>query len=189
VAASTAVQPYAIPASNPFSAQGGRRPEIWAYGLRNPWRYAFDAASGLLYVADVGEDRREEVDVSSLGQGGLNYGWNITEGTLCFSSDDCDRQGLVSPVLEYGHDQDGGCAIVGGYVYRGSAIPELQGSYLYSDLCSGWIRSFAFIGGAVTRSTDFGRQNVGSILSLGEDAQKELYLLSANGSVYRIVRR
>ncbi|MFC3110583.1 PQQ-dependent sugar dehydrogenase [Undibacterium arcticum] len=192
VSASTAVQPYAVPASNPFINQNGKRPEIWAYGLRNPWRYAFDAATNLLYIADVGQERREEVDVASANAGGLNYGWNIMEGTLCYPSGACNQQGLRLPVLEYAHDDtvsNSVCSIIGGYVYRGSAIPELRGSYLYSDLCAGWLKSFAYLNGAATHQMDWGNQGVGLILSFGEDAQQELYLLSDNGSVYRIVRK
>jgi glucose/arabinose dehydrogenase len=191
VSAASAAQPYAIPASNPFINLAGTRPEIWAFGLRNPWRYAFDASTGLLYIADVGQDQREEVNVASLSQGGLNYGWNILEGTLCFGGTTCNRQGLVLPVLEYAHDNtaDGGCSVIGGYVYRGSALPELQGSYFYADLCAGWMKSFTFANGAATGQIDWGNQGIGSILSFGQDEQKELYLLSGNGGVFRIVRK
>ncbi|MDB5763406.1 MAG: glucose dehydrogenase, partial [Herminiimonas sp.] len=191
VSASNTAQPYTVPASNPFINQDGKRPEIWAYGLRNPWRYAFDATDNLIYIADVGEAQREEVDAASVNQAGNNYGWNIMEGTQCFSSTACDRQGLVLPVFDYEHgDNDSnGCAIVGGYVYRGSAIPELQGSYLYSDVCTGWLKSFAYRNGAVTGQKDWGIQNVASMASFGQDAQNELYMLSEKGGVYRIVRQ
>jgi hypothetical protein len=185
--ASSTAQPYAIPPANPFINQSGRRPEIWAYGLRNPWRYAFDAAAGLLYIGDVGEQRREEVDVARVDQAGLNYGWNIMEGTLCFASDPCNSQGLVLPVLDYGHDS--GCSIIGGYVYRGSAIPELQGRYFYSDLCTGFLKSFLYANGAVSEQRSWTVQNVTPVYSFGQDAQNELYLLSAKGVVYRIVRQ
>ena len=178
-------QPYAVPSSNPFAGQAGKRGEIWAYGLRNPWRFAFD--TGLLYIADVGQDRREEVDVAAIGLGGLNYGWNVMEGTLCYPGDPCDKQGLTQPLLEYDHAN--GCSVIGGHVYRGSAIPELQGSYLYSDLCAGWLKSFVYRNGAAAEQTDWAVPDVAPIHSLGEDAQKELYLLSGNGSVYRIVRK
>jgi glucose/arabinose dehydrogenase len=191
VSASTADQPYAIPASNPFVNQSGMRGEIWASGLRNPWRYAFDAATNLLYIADVGASRREEVNVAGTGIAGLNYGWSVMEATLCFADDSCDQQGLTLPVLDYGHDTngDGACSIIGGYVYRGSAIPDLQGSFLYADLCAGWLKGLTYVDGAVTRHMDWGNQNIGAILSFGEDARKELYLLASNGNVYRIVRR
>ena len=183
----SAVQPYAVPSSNPFAGQAGKRGEIWAYGLRNPWRFAFD--TGLLYLADVGQDRREEVDVASIGLGGSNYGWNVMEGTLCYPGDPCDKQGLTQPLLEYDHGGSNVCSIIGGHVYRGSAIPELQGRYLYSDLCAGWLKSFVYRNGAAAEQTDWAVPDVSPIYSLGEDAQKEQYLLSGNGGVYRIVRR
>jgi glucose/arabinose dehydrogenase len=186
VNASTVIGPYTIPPSNPFVNQDGKRPEIWAYGLRNPWRYAFDAPSNLLFIADVGENRREEVDVASVIQAGLNYGWNIMEGIVCFAVDPCDRQGLSPPVIDY--DQAGnGCSIIGGYVYRGSAIPALQGRYFYSDLCAGWLKSFVYVNGAATEQTTWDVENVAPVYSFGQDAQNELYVLSGNGSVYRIV--
>jgi glucose/arabinose dehydrogenase len=186
VNASTSAEPYTIPPSNPFINQNGKRPEIWAYGLRNPWRYAFDAPNNLLFIADVGENRREEVDVASVGQAGLNYGWNIMEGTACFAGDQCDRQGLSLPVIDYDHAGNG-CAITGGYVYRGSAIPAMQGRYFYSDLCAGWLKSFVYVNGAAAEQTTWDIQNVAPVYSFGQDAQNELYLLSGNGSVYRIV--
>lgn len=189
VSNASAVQPYAVPPLNPFAGQAGRRGEIWAYGLRNPWRYAFDAASGLLYIADVGQGAREEVNVAAATTAGLNYGWNITEGTLCFPGDPCNTQGLTPPVLDYAHDASGGCSITGGRVYRGSAIPELQGRYFYSDFCSGWLRSFAFANGNAAEQVDWNILNVGQIFSFGEDAQQELYMLASTGSVYKIVRQ
>lgn len=184
-----AAQPYAIPASNPFVNQAGRRGEIWAYGLRNPWRYSFDPAAGLLYIADVGQNRREEVDVAGVAQAGLNYGWNIMEGMLCYPGDPCNKQGLTLPVLDYDHGANNGCSIIGGHVYRGSAIPELRGRYFYSDLCAAWLKSFVYSNGAATERTDWDIQNVAPIYSFGQDAQGELYLLSGNGGVYRIVRQ
>jgi glucose/arabinose dehydrogenase len=186
VNASTVIGPYTIPPSNPFVNQNGKRPEIWAYGLRNPWRYAFDAPSNLLFIADVGENRREEVDVASASQAGLNYGWNIMEGIACFAVDPCDRQGLSLPVIDYDHAGTG-CSITGGYVYRGSAIPALQGRYFYSDLCAGWLKSFVYVNGAATEQTTWDVENVAPVYSFGQDAQNELYVLSGNGSVYRIV--
>jgi len=182
-------QPYAIPPLNPFVGQSGRRGEIWAYGLRNPWRYAFDAVTGSVYIADVGQNTREEVNVASAAAPGLNYGWNITEGSLCFASSACTTQGLSLPVLEYAHDANGGCSITGGYVYRGSALPELRGRYFYSDFCNGWLRSFLHGGGTAGERVDWNVANVGQIFSFGEDGQKELYMLSSTGSVFKIVRR
>jgi glucose/arabinose dehydrogenase len=188
VSNSSAGEPYAIPPLNPFVGQAGRRGEIWAYGLRNPWRYAFDATAGFVYIADVGESTREEVNVAALAAGGLNYGWNITEGSLCFPAAPCDTQGLTLPVLEYGHDASGGCAITGGHVYRGSAIPELRGRYFYSDFCSGWLRSFVY-NGTAAEQVDWNIANVGQVLSFGEDAQKELYMLTSTGRAFKIVRQ
>jgi glucose/arabinose dehydrogenase len=188
VNASTLAQRYAIPTSNPFFSQSGRRAEIWAYGLRNPWRYAFDGVEHLLYIADVGQAKREEINVANVQQAELNYGWNSMEGTLCFLSDICNSQGLVLPVLEYGHD-GGACSITGGYVYRGSAIPELQGRYFYADLCTGKLKSFIYQNDVAAEQTDWDIQNVAPIYSFGQDAQQELYLMSGKGSVYRIVRQ
>jgi len=188
VSNSSVAQPYAIPPGNPFATAGGR-PEIWAYGLRNPWRYAFDVPAQLLYIADVGQANWEEVDVRPAGQAGNNYGWNIMEGLHCYNSASCNQAGLVLPVIEYGHDAAGGCSITGGYVYRGTALPELAGQYLYSDYCSGWLKSFIYSNGAASAVTDWGISNVGNILSFGQDAQNELYMLSGTGKVYRIVRK
>ena len=188
VNASTVAQPYAIPPGNPFATAGGRA-EIWAYGLRNPWRYAFDVPAQLLYIADVGQANWEEVDVRPVGQAGNNYGWNIMEGLHCYNSASCNQAGLVLPAIEYGHDTAGGCSITGGYVYRGTALPELAGQYLYSDYCSGWLKSFSYGNGTASAVTDWGITNVGNILSFGQDAQNELYMLSGTGKVYQIVRK
>jgi glucose/arabinose dehydrogenase len=188
VSLSNQVQPYVVPTGNPFVGQVGRRGEIWAYGLRNPWRYAFDVTAGLTYIADVGQDRREEIDVVSSTASGVNFGWNITEGTLCYPTDPCSTTGITLPVLEYGHDATGGCSISGGSVYRGSAIPVIAGRYFYSDFCSGFLRSIAFVNGVATEQIDWNIANVGQILSFGLDAQGEIYMLSATGTVYRIVR-
>ncbi len=176
--------PYAIPASNPFAAGGGA-PEIWALGLRNPWRYAFDRTPGLLYIADVGQNLWEEVSVAPAGQGGLNYGWRIMEGLHCFNATSCSSTGLVQPVVEYGHAN--GCSLTGGFVYRGTRAPSLVGQYFYSDYCSGWMRSFAYANGAVTGQTTWSLNvSLGNVLSFGEDSAGELYVLSGGGSVYRI---
>ena len=176
--------PYAIPASNPFAAGGGA-PEIWALGLRNPWRFSFDPPSGRLYIADVGQNAWEEVDVEPASQGGLNYGWRIMEGAHCYNPASCSSAGLVLPVIEYDHSN--GCSIIGGFVYRGSRWPSLAGQYFYSDYCSGWMRSFSYANGAVTGQTSWSLNvSLGNVLSFGEDSAGELYLLSAGGSVYRI---
>jgi glucose/arabinose dehydrogenase len=181
--------PYTVPADNPFVGNPNARPEVWSYGLRNPWRFSFDRFNGDLYIADVGQDRLEEIDVSTSADGagrGVNYGWSIMEGKECFGSSTCDRTGLTLPVLDYSHAQ--GCSVTGGYVYRGPAIPAIQGHYFYADFCQGWVRSFRYSGGAVTEETSWPTLSPGgSILSFGEDLAGELYVLQASGGVYRIV--
>ena len=180
---------YTVPSDNPFVAQAGARPEIWSYGLRNPWRFSFDRGSGDLYIADVGESRFEEVDVSPPAAGagkGANYGWNLMEGNHCFSNEQCDQAGLSLPAYEYSHN--GGCSITGGYVYRGTAIPALQGLYFFADFCQGWVRSFRYANGATTELTDWQALHPGgSITSFGEDAAGELYLMIESGRVFKIV--
>jgi glucose/arabinose dehydrogenase len=127
----SAAVPYAVPSTNPFVGQPNRRPEIWAYGLRNPWRFAFDPPTGQLYIGDVGQNRLEEVDVNAAGSAGLNYGWNLTEGNSCFAADPCDKTGVTLPVLEYAHDANGGCSIIGGVVYRArKRFPRNPGAVL-----------------------------------------------------------
>lgn len=188
VGAAIAGAPYAIPPSNPFAGQAGKRGEIWALGLRNPWRFAFDA--GQLYIADVGQDRREEVDINALSQGGLNYGWNIFEGTRCYNAAACDSTGLTTPAYEYDHGDANinGCAIIGGYVYRGVAIPELAGRYFFADFCGGYLKTLAAPGASVLDVIDWSVAKVGSVVSFGRDADGELYLISGAGAIYKIVR-
>ena len=180
-------EPYAVPADNPFPQSAV--PEVWSYGLRNPWRFSFDRSTGDLYIADVGERLWEEVNVSTAAQGagkGVNYGWNIMEGAHCFLANGCDQNGLTLPVLEYSHQE--GCSITGGYVYRGSAIPALQGHYLYADLCQRWVRSFRYASGAVAEQTEWpSLMPGGPVLSFGEDALGELYVLDESGRVSKIV--
>ena len=179
--------PYAVPAGNPFTETTGVRPEIWSYGLRNPWRFSFDRATGDLYVGDVGQESWEEVNYSPAAEGagrGANYGWNRMEGRHCFQSDACDQSGLTLPVLEYDHGD--GCSVTGGYVYRGAAIPALQGHYLYADYCQGWVRSFRAADPAVRFDWPT-LQPGGNIPSFGEDAFGELYVLTGEGLVFKIV--
>jgi glucose/arabinose dehydrogenase len=176
--------PYAVPGNNPFVGQAGAD-EIWAYGLRNPWRFSFDRGAGQLYVADVGQNEWEEVNAVAATQAGVNYGWNTMEATHCFNSGSCNTAGLTAPVLEYSHSE--GCSVTGGYVYRGSAINEVQGHYFYSDYCSGFLRSFRYSGGSLTDDVQWDVGSLGSVLSFGEDATGELYVLSSNGTVYRII--
>jgi glucose/arabinose dehydrogenase len=176
--------PYAIPAGNPF-VSGGGRPEIWAWGLRNPWRFSFDTVAGQLYIADVGQNRLEEINVVPAGSSSHNYGWNIMEGSECYASDSCSQAGLTLPVLEYDHSE--GCSVTGGHVYRGSTIPGLRGHYLYSDFCRGWLRSFRFADNGATERREWDVGALGNVLSFGEDSAGELYILTAGGQVLRIV--
>jgi glucose/arabinose dehydrogenase len=179
--------PYSIPAGNPFAGQTNNRQEIWAYGVRNPWRFAFDKSSGLMYLADVGQDQREEVDVVQSNRAGVNYGWNITEGSSCYNASTCNKTGIQLPVLEYSHSS-GACSITGGYVYRGTALPELAGQYFYSDYCLGFLKSFSYSNGAVVNERTWDVGSLGSVTSFGEDAAGELYILSGNGKVFRLSR-
>ena len=178
--------PYSIPSGNPFAGRTDAHPEIWAMGLRNPWRFAFDRSSGSLYLADVGQDAREEVNVVPAARPGVNYGWNIVEGSSCYAAASCNKQGFELPVLEYGHE-NGQCSITGGFVYRGSSIPELAGTYFYADYCAGWVRSFVFNASA-TDKREWNLGSIGSVTSFGEDSGGELYLTSSNGRVYKFVR-
>ena len=177
--------PYAVPANNPFVGQAGRRGEIWAKGLRNAWRFAFDAPTGLLYIADVGQNAREEVNADAYSTGGANYGWNIMEGLICYNATTCNQTGLVLPVLDYPHGT-GDCSVTGGYVYRGSAIEGLQGHYLYSDYCSGWLKSFRYSAGVAVDRKDWGITRVGTVPSFGVDIAGEVYMIGGSG-IYRIV--
>jgi glucose/arabinose dehydrogenase len=180
--------PYGIPADNPFRTVSGARGEIWAYGLRNPWRIAFDRVAGNLYVADVGQNQVEEINVVPASTAGLNYGWRIMEGSHCYNpSSNCSRAGLTEPAAEYTHSE--GCSVTGGLVYRGSAMPDLRGHYFYADYCEGWIRSFLYTNGQVGNLRTWPLGSIGSILSFGEDATGELYVLSATGTVYRFAPR
>jgi glucose/arabinose dehydrogenase len=167
-------------------------PEIWSRGLRNPWRFSFDRQTGDLYIADVGQNAREEINVSSAPIAGraLNYGWRLMEGFLCFNpSSNCDPGGITTlPVLDYPH-ASGACSVTGGYVYRGSAMPSLRGTYFYADFCAGFVNSFRFLNGQITEQTAWPLLSPpgGSITSFGEDAQGELYLMTQGGGLWRIV--
>jgi glucose/arabinose dehydrogenase len=181
--------PYSIPTDNPFVNQSPRRGEIWAYGLRNPWRFTFDLTDQFIYIADVGQDRFEEVDVmpyvfAGATVGGANYGWPTMEGSSCYAASTCSTNSLALPVFTYDHSA-GNCSIIGGYVYRAS-VSALKGAYFYSDYCSGWLRSFKFLAGAITEQHDWGIPSVGAIQSFGRDTNGELYLIAANGTVYKI---
>ncbi|MDQ2823648.1 MAG: PQQ-dependent sugar dehydrogenase [Pseudomonadota bacterium] len=191
VSAATVAQRYAIPSSNPYAGQTARRGEIWAAGLRNPWRFTFD--SGLAFIADVGQDRREEVDIVDATAGGLNYGWNITEGTACYNATSCDQAGLTAPAFDYEHGTNNvnGCSITGGFVYRGTALPELAGRYFYSDYCTGFLKSVVpnALRSGITEQRDWNITGLGNIVSFGRDGSGELYLIAGNGKIYRISRK
>jgi glucose/arabinose dehydrogenase len=175
--------PYAIPSDNPFVRAGGR-PEIFALGLRNPWRFSFDRQTGALWLADVGENKWEEIDLVTRGG---NYGWRIMEGQHCFLSEKgCHVEGLIMPVFEYGHDQ-GRCSVTGGYVYRGRSLPALQGSYLFGDYCSGEIFVVPIENGAASGNEPHLLQKSGTrVASFGEDEAGEVYVVDHKGGLYRL---
>jgi glucose/arabinose dehydrogenase len=178
--------PYAIPPDNPFVNNARFRPEIWAYGLRNPWRYAFDRATGDLYIADVGQGQWEEIHMTPAGTpGGVNYGWNIMEGNHCFRpSSGCDQSGLATPVAEYGRDK--GCSVTGGQVYRGGRIASLGGAYLFGDFCSGRLWGLARAANGQWET----REILGTGMQLstfGEDEAGEVYIASYQaGEIHRL---
>ncbi len=184
VANSSADEPYAIPRHNPYVGEAGTRPEIWAYGLRNPWRFSFDRATGDLYLGDVGQGDLEEIDFQAAGQGGANFGWDIMEGSRCFSEDECSTEGITLPVAEYDHEF--GCSVTGGYVYRGPSALALRGVYLFADYCSGnlWGLGRDAAGDwAMSEPIETGL----TVSSFGEDAAGELYVTDLKGGLYRVV--
>ena len=171
---------YSVPDDNPFAGgDGGAREEVWAYGLRNPWRFTFDRATGDMWVGDVGQNRYEEVDIVVRGK---NYGWSTMEA----SHTGCDGSDLVPPVIEYGRDD--GCSITGGYVYRGARLPSLLGAYVYGDFCSGKIWALRHDGTGVTEHMLIVDSEL-SISSFGEDELGELFVVSLDGGIYRLVER
>ena len=176
--------PYVIPPDNPFATSTIARPEIWAYGLRNPWRFSFDAVDGRIYIADVGQNQWEEINVIFMDEAPVNYGWPVMEGTHCFGPGECDRTGLALPVHEYAHAE--GCSVTGGHVYRGTALSGLAGTYFYSDFCTGFLRSFRMSGVTAVDHREWDVGDLGQVLSFGEDSGGELYVLSRDGSVYRL---
>lgn len=173
-------------ATNPFLLIA---PEVWSIGLRNPWRFSFDRATNDLYIADVGEGAREEINVSPAPNAGrgLNYGWRLMEGVLCFNpSTNCNQGGLTLPVLDYPH-LNNACSVTGGYVYGGSAAPALRGTYFYADFCNGFVRSFRYQNSQATSQFEWPLLSRTGITSFGEDAQGELYLMTQGGSLFKIV--
>ena len=183
VSAASLERPYRVPPDNPFAGMSRARGEIWAYGLRNPWRFAFDRETGDLWAADVGQNRYEEIDII---RPGLNYGWNIMEGSQCYPRGDlsCAQEGLEPPIIDYGHRD--GCSVTGGYLYRGLRLPSLRGAYVYGDFCSGKIWALRYDGSRVTEHLEIADSGP-HISSFGEDQAGELYILAFDeGYIYRL---
>jgi glucose/arabinose dehydrogenase len=177
-------KPYGIPQDNPFVGRSDALPEIAAYGLRNPWRFSFDSATGDLWIGDVGQNDWEEVDHQRAGShGGQNYGWNRLEATHPYKGQRLAN--AVPPVVEYSHD-GGNCSITGGYVYRGSALPALRGAYLYGDYCGGWIAAVAVDGDSMSQPKQLGL-HVSQLSSFGVDQSGAIYAMSLDGPIYRLV--
>ena len=183
---------YSIPSTNPFVGQAGALGEIWAYGLRNPYTFSFDAETHDLWMADVGQDAWEEVDraaaVADAGGRGVNYGWNTIEGSHCYKpATGCSTSGMTMPLAEYAHGSNDsiGCAIIGGYVYRGSAHPELRGRYFFGDYCSGRIWDVDATGAAGQSIQQLLLSGL-QITGWGQGAAGELYLTAGNGGLYRL---
>jgi glucose/arabinose dehydrogenase len=197
--------PYSIPASNPFVGVAGARPEIWLYGLRNPWRWRFDRATGEAFIGDVGQDAREEINhVPAQGGAGASYGWRVLEGGVCqglgscaTSTPGCSASVHKAPIFELQHNQPGAfiCSIIGGARYRGCAIPELQGTYFFSDYCADSVWSFRYQNGQVTDFKDRtaelapgGGLSLNTITAFGESATGEILIVDQGGEIYRIER-
>lgn len=182
----TTTTPYEIPPGNPFT-NGGGAPEVFVWGLRNPWRFSFDRATGDLYIADVGQGDWEEITMLRWGEiAGANLGWNTVEGPACYASPGCNVSAFVPPVAWYGHGS-GNCSVTGGYVYRGAVLPELNGVYFYGDYCSG--RIWAMAPGLDGYDSVLFLQTGLNISSFGEDETGELYVVDHNGAVYRLTRQ
>jgi glucose/arabinose dehydrogenase len=177
-------EPYSIPPDNPFVGRAGARPEIWAYGLRNPWRFSFDTATGDLWIGDVGQSAWEEIDLEPAGSsGGSNFGWDRLEGTHPFEG--TPVPGSIPPIYDYAHG-DGSCAVTAGYVYRGERIPDLAGAFIFGDYCRGVLEAFVPRDGRATQVRALGPR-VDALASFGQDARGELYVLSLAGTVFQIV--
>ncbi|KXK25155.1 MAG: putative glucose sorbosone dehydrogenase [Candidatus Brocadia sinica] len=174
---------YCIPPDNPFAGNTqSYREEIYAYGLRNPWRFSFDPVTGWLWVGDVGQNLWEEIDIIEKGK---NYGWKIMEGNHCYKSSTCNTSGLTLPIWEYGHDDQGGCSVTGGYVYRGKKLPELYGNYVYGDYCTGRVWALKYNGINPATNALLLKEDI-NISSLGVDKNNEIYLCDLNGKIYKL---
>lgn len=182
--------PYGIPADNPFAAGGGL-PEIWAYGLRNPWRFSFDSQTNDIYIGDVGQGAREEISAQPGNAAGVDYGWNVVEGLSCYNAQSCDRTGKVDPVVDYDHSQ-GRNSITGGFVYRGSCFPDIAGWYFYGDYSGEQIYKFKLAGGVATEQAELfidPNNQIGGLTSFGQDGFGELYVVSRNGRIFHIAAK
>ena len=175
--------PYAVPADNPFAAVAGARAEIWAYGLRNPWRFWIDSETNVLYVPDVGSTSREEINVVARSGRGANFGWPCFEGTVVFD-DTATCEGAIAPLLDYPR-ADGACAVIGGVVVRDERVPKLSGRYLYGDLCTGVVTTLAVAMGRVADSGELGIV-VPELASFGIDGLGRVYVIALRGDVYRL---
>lgn len=179
---------YGIPSNNPFRNREGARPEIWAFGLRNPWRFAFAPKTNELFLADVGQNRWEEINFVPPGQvPGANFGWRVYEGLEKFSNENLDQSQTIRPVVVYPLSA-GNCAVIGGYVYRGE-VNSLKGTYIYGDHCAGFVKGFKISGGAVVDHRDFPSLTTTDLSSFGEDSAGQLYITSLGGKVFRVVRK
>jgi glucose/arabinose dehydrogenase len=181
--------PYGLPVNDPDGLLGpDARGEIRATGLRNPWRFSVDRLTGDVFIGDVGQGEWEEVNVLPAGQGGWNFGWSVMEGPDCFEADACDMDGLTLPVAAYTHSSNDGCTIIGGYVYRGTAYPALEGAYLFGDYCSHTIWALPAADAATSGSA--AHEVVGAIdgtlASFGQDDAGELYAVDLDGRVLRV---
>ncbi|MDX6666676.1 MAG: hypothetical protein QOK04_56, partial [Solirubrobacteraceae bacterium] len=179
---------YRIPASNPFVKRRGARGEIYAYGLRNPWRFSFDRATGDIAIGDVGQNAFEEIDFARRGKArGANYGWRVFEGNHRNYPGERARK-AVKPVITYATGRGGTCAVTGGYVVRDGALPSLLGSYVYGDFCAGFLRSARLRAGGASQKRSLGL-HVSELSSFGEDASGRIYVTSLSGPVYRLTAR
>ncbi len=176
--------PYAVPPDNPFVSSTTAAHEVWAYGLRNPWRVTIDG--GFVYIADVGQYEREEINIVPIDGAGANFGWSTREGDACFEAETCETAGLTDPALSIPHHRV--CAVVGGPVYRGDRIPALRGHYFYGDYCVGWIRSLVFDGDRIVSVHDWEKQlgSPGLLTTFGTDASGEILVATQEGRLYRI---
>ncbi|MCB0114229.1 MAG: PQQ-dependent sugar dehydrogenase, partial [Caldilineaceae bacterium] len=179
---------YTVPADNPYVNDDDVLDEIWAIGLRNPWRYSFDAETGDFWIADVGQNQYEEVNLvpaDTVAQGGLNFGWPVVEGLHCFTSDGCDQSDYFAPVHEYSHTGNG-CSVTGGYVYRGEDFPELDGVYFFADYCTGYLWA-SWQGDDGERQMERVFETGLTVSSFGEDQDGELYIIDYNGEIHRLI--